>query len=1169
MNQTLFLRKPSGIIRHVLVAAGYFLLFFLVAFIWSELRLRAGVSIWHPSSGLSFGLLLFFGPGWAPVVFIAELAAWLWIFDLPFQVEALAIVLISTTAYTVAAVVLRWLVPDKTKTINLRTALLFLFAAVLVALGVAYVTAKLMVQARIISSIFVQKAMIQFLMRQTLSNVVFAPLALFILTTFAYPSVFDFPGGGRRRKASLWKRLFAPYRSGEHGIVLLHISAVALLAWTAFALYISHDWRAWFMVFLPLVLIIYHYGMRGAIIAGFLINSAAIAVAVIFDYAPAEYENQMLFLVLLSMAGLMMGAAFSERRDAERALRYRLGIEETISAISSRFINLRPEQVDMEIQRALGEICAYCGVDAGHLFLFGRDFHIDRVYEWATEGLHSRVATLEGSSMNNMPWLLKELKAGNVVHVPDPGNLPDEAEAEREHFLRNELRSLVTVPLHVNNALVGTLGFHNQREGKKWTGEDIRMLQLLGQIFLGVIERTRTEARIRESDLKFRSLVLQSYDGVLLIDDTGRITEWNRGMERITGLRRAETQGKFIWDVQYGMAPVAKRTPQLMEQVRGEALKMLAGGENKVFNRVRSYELLRPDGKTRQVESLVFPINTSSGRMLGSFVRDITDVRLSAEELRRSQANLAEAENLAQLGHFRLDLNDGSMEWSEETYRIARIDPTSEPPSLQQILPYIAVEDRERLTEAIRMIIEKKQRVTLEYSADLPDGPRKELVSVLRPETGPDGVAKQIFGTVMDITVRKEAEEALRESELRYRELADAVSDYFFGLDWEMKITYWNPASEAFTGFPAADVIGKDLYEVFPDLRGSSAEQFALEAFRTRMHQGFVLEWRATKRLHYLEVNVYPGRNGLSVFMRDVTERHLAEKRLRQSEARYRAVVEDQADLISRFTPDGTMTFVNEAYCRVLGINRSDVIGKRFYTMNVSFGDRELRGEYCPISGSDKALVYETRAVLADGKEHWIQWMDRPILDDLNRVAEYQSVGRDISESKRLEEELRYLSTHDMLTGIYNRAFFETELKRLERSRLYPISILMVDVNGLKNTNDTQGHASGDELLQAAAQVLSACFRPEDIVARFGGDEFAVLLPGLDETAAADVLARVRASQDRYNENSGGMSLSLSIGIATADKGDTLVDVLSEADRSMYLDKGRQKGTRDLSGRDT
>ena len=215
--------------------------------------------------------------------------------------------------------------------------------------------------------------------------------------------------------------------------------------------------------------------------------------------------------------------------------------------------------------------------------------------------------------------------------------------------------------------------------------------------------------------------------------------------------------------------------------------------------------------------------------------------------------------------------------------------------------------------------------------------------------------------------------------------------------------------------------------------------------------------------------------------------------------------------------------------------------------------------------GNASPIQYESQALFSDGKVHWVQWLDRPILNDRNEVVEYQSVGRDISESKRLEEELRYLSTHDMLTGIYNRAFFETELKRMQRSRLYPISVLMVDVNGLKDTNDTQGHAVGDELLQATALVLSSSFRPEDIVSRFGGDEFAVLLPGLDESAAQEVLHRVRANQQSYNQSRAVLKLSLSLGIATAEKGDPLVDVLSQADRRMYLDKSRQKAIRELS----
>jgi diguanylate cyclase (GGDEF)-like protein len=197
--------------------------------------------------------------------------------------------------------------------------------------------------------------------------------------------------------------------------------------------------------------------------------------------------------------------------------------------------------------------------------------------------------------------------------------------------------------------------------------------------------------------------------------------------------------------------------------------------------------------------------------------------------------------------------------------------------------------------------------------------------------------------------------------------------------------------------------------------------------------------------------------------------------------------------------------------------------------------------------------------MLVDGLVHWIQWTERPILDEHGKIVEYQSVGRDISESKHLEEELRYLSTHDALTGLYNRAFFEAELSRLQRSREVPISILMADVNGLKNTNDTLGHPAGDELLKRAAGVLASSFRPEDIVARFGGDEFAVLLPKTDAAAAEEILLRVRANLGLSLRDRKIHPLSLSVGIATGGQGDSLLDVLNLADQHMYKDKQRQK----------
>ncbi len=1165
MIKRVSLRHLLGRKYLALVLCGYALTYFAFSAAWIFFRPLPSLTGWYPATGLNLGLMMVLGPSWAPVVFVAQLAAWVFLYQLPLNTYTLALHLAVMALYLAAALVLRRLIPDGGRRVHLREALMFLFVAVITGLFSAFLTARLMLAGGVLSPLVYRIVFSQLIVRQILSNVVAGPLMVLALLSTVARRARSAQQPGQYAAGKTRKILGRPATDG--GVALLHFFAVTLTVWMVFALISTSDWRIWFLIFLPLVLVVYHYDLRGAIIASFLINSVAIFTAHNFNYPPADYENVILFLMLLSIAAMMLGAAFSEGRDAERALRYRLGIEETISRISSRFINVQAGQVEEEIRRALGDLCAFTGVEVSHLCLFDANFTISRVYEWLAPGIPSRVENLHGSSMQDLPWLLSELQAGRAVYMPDQDQLPLLAVAEKRHFEANVVHSLVTVPLLSNGVLTGSLGFHNQEREKRWTSDDIRMLTLAGQIFLNVIERARAEARIRESDMKFRGLVLQSYDGVLLINKQGQITEWNRSMERITGWNRSDALGRYVWEIYYELLTPRARATLTLESIRNNILLSLSGSAIPDENRVREFELLRSDGSVRLIHSLTFPLRSAQGMMLGSVMRDMTDVRLGAEELRRSQANLAEAERLAQMGHYRFRVSDGSMEWSEETYRIAGMQPHEPPLPIQRILSFIVSDDQEAAADAIRTVLQDKQPASAEYRIHIPNGPVKTLYSIIRPEIDANGDITHIFGTVMDITERREASEALRESELRYKELADSVSDYFFGLDWDLRITYWNPAAERLTSFAAADVIGKTLYEVYPQFRGSSAEQFALEAIRTRQRQGFVMEWLSSHNLHYLEVNGYPGKHGLSVFMRDVTERQLAEERLRQSEARYRAVVEDQTDLISRFLPDGTMTFVNEAYCRMLGVSRAEVVGRRFYTYNISFGDRDLNGECCMLHTNADAITYETQELLSDGNVHWVQWMDRPILDDHNRVIEYQSVGRDISESKRLEEELRYLSTHDMLTGLYNRAFFETELQRLQRSRQYPISILMMDVNGLKDTNDTRGHAMGDALLQAAARVLSASFRPEDIVSRFGGDEFAVLLPGLDLAAAEEVVLRVRANQESYNLSARNMRLSLSLGIATARQNGSLVEALSTADRRMYQDKNRQKGTHDLPTR--
>jgi diguanylate cyclase (GGDEF)-like protein/PAS domain S-box-containing protein len=161
----------------------------------------------------------------------------------------------------------------------------------------------------------------------------------------------------------------------------------------------------------------------------------------------------------------------------------------------------------------------------------------------------------------------------------------------------------------------------------------------------------------------------------------------------------------------------------------------------------------------------------------------------------------------------------------------------------------------------------------------------------------------------------------------------------------------------------------------------------------------------------------------------------------------------------------------------------------------------------------------------------------------------------DISEQKLKEEQLKYLSLHDSLTGIYNRAYFEQEMQRLEAGRHFCVGMIVCDVDGLKLYNDSFGHNVGDSLLKAAADVIKSCFRDSDMVARIGGDEFAILLPDSDKSAVEHAYLRIRKAIAKYNEESGGLYLSMSIGYAISEGQARMANLFKEADDNMYKEK--------------
>lgn len=161
----------------------------------------------------------------------------------------------------------------------------------------------------------------------------------------------------------------------------------------------------------------------------------------------------------------------------------------------------------------------------------------------------------------------------------------------------------------------------------------------------------------------------------------------------------------------------------------------------------------------------------------------------------------------------------------------------------------------------------------------------------------------------------------------------------------------------------------------------------------------------------------------------------------------------------------------------------------------------------------------------------------------------------DITSRHKAEEYLRYLGTHDVMTGLYNRAHFQDEMKRLNEHRSVPVTILIADLDRLKLVNDTLGHDEGDKLIRRAAEVLKAAFGANDLVARIGGDEFAVLMMNADEQDGREAIARLETLIRLNNRFYGEPRLSLSMGFSVSQPGENLELAMRRADTEMYRNK--------------
>jgi diguanylate cyclase (GGDEF)-like protein/PAS domain S-box-containing protein len=254
---------------------------------------------------------------------------------------------------------------------------------------------------------------------------------------------------------------------------------------------------------------------------------------------------------------------------------------------------------------------------------------------------------------------------------------------------------------------------------------------------------------------------------------------------------------------------------------------------------------------------------------------------------------------------------------------------------------------------------------------------------------------------------------------------------------------------------------------------------------------------------------------------------------------------------------DFAPTWVSPNVYDMTGFTPEEALSSGWWHDNMHEEDREQALHNFSMILKSGRVLHEYRFLKKDGSVIWVQDHLRLVRDEQGNAGDIVGAWTDITERKGYEQQLQHLSLHDQLTGLYNRAYLEAELERLGKSREFPITIICMDLDGLKLVNDTLGHGQGDDQLRACANILRDSMRASDIVARVGGDEFVALLPKTDLEAGEKIVNRIQSRIDSFNlEHKGKIPLGLSIGLACAEEsGPDLNQAYKQADDLMYRDK--------------
>ncbi len=539
----------------------------------------------------------------------------------------------------------------------------------------------------------------------------------------------------------------------------------------------------------------------------------------------------------------------------------------------------------------------------------------------------------------------------------------------------------------------------------------------------------------------------------------------------------------------------------------------------------------------------------------------IHETRLLNRELGFNAKRFEQLSSLARIGIWEYDVIEGRARFSRQVNRMFEC-PEDIELTAESTLNFVDPSEQDLHIARGVLAIEQGTGWDVEFALKTQTGKEIWVRSQGMP-VSENGRVVRLFGALHDLTESREAQLTLKKRELEFRRLVETASEGIWTIDEYGSTTFVNRRMAEMLGYPPDEMLGKNFLDFIPEeLHAVATEQLKRKKDGVSEAHESVFLSRSGKKICVL-ANTSPIRDesgavvGALAMISDISERKAMEEQLRQSEARYRQLVESSADAII-VHQSGFIVYANPSAVRLIGAsdarellgrNALDLVAPEYRQMVIE------RMKDVNVPGGRAPLV-EEKFVRLDGTTVDVEVLATGTL--YNGVVATMVVARDITDRKRAEAQIRYLGQHDILTGLPNRALFADRLAQnialAERHRSV-FALLFLDLDHFKKINDSYGHRAGDAFLRQVVDRLRERVRAIDTVSRQGGDEFIILLNDLAHPEDAGTVARDICERLSTPFEVDGIRLhtSVSVGIAVFPKdGDSADALLRNADIAMY-----------------